>query len=258
VYCLVNLAVADVMYGGSMAVYFSYKVVSREFIPIFLIEIELIGVRTFILMAPGLCLVLVALERFYVTFYPFRHRTTSTMSYVKVCVTLWLFAALAAVLLHLVPKPFYTTLLILFLFLALMSLVVIITSYTAIFIKVKLQNKQSHRLQQQAVIRRTQKRERHLVMTMFLVTILSLLTWLPYIVVEIFIASSLSCVSVNMTLFTMMVQFTNSIINPIVYVLRMQDFGKGLIALVFRCSRHQRPVHPIGQIGGRPIQLRPL
>lgn len=257
-YCLINLAVADMLYGGSFAAFFTYEISCTELTDFgSKIRLELVGARMFVLITPGLCLVLVALERSYVTFFPIRHCSTKKTTYVKPCVATWIIAAILALALHLTPDPFYFYLIVFCLFLALLSLLVIVSSYTAIFVKIKLQNKQIRNLQQQTAIQGTQKRERHLAMTMFLVTTLSLLTWLPYLAIQVYSKVSLSCVSFRIFLFTILVQFFNSIINPIVYVLRMRDFRKALISLVFRCSRHQSSVvvYPLGQVANRRIEL---
>ncbi|XP_031567180.1 cannabinoid receptor 1-like [Actinia tenebrosa] len=258
VYCLINLAVADMLYGGSLAAFFTYEIYRSELTDFASeVRLELVGARMFILITPGLCLVLVALERLYVTFCPIRHLSTKKSTYVTFCLAMWILSAIFALALHLTPDPFYSYLTGFCLFIALLLLLVIISSYSAIFVKVKLQRKRIQRLQQRKVIQGTQKRERHLAMTMFLVTILTLITWLPYLVIQVYSYVSLSCISFHIFLLTILVQFSNSIINPIVYVLRMHDFRRGLIALVFRCSRYQplNVVYPLVQAGHRRMEL---
>lgn len=82
-------------------------------------------------------------------------------------------------------------------------------------------------------------------MTLFIVTVLSLLTWLP-IIIRHELQHTFSTPGItqsNAELLTELLQLTNSLINPIVYVFRMKEFREALWHVLFRCSRIRR-VHP--------------
>ena len=86
-------------------------------------------------------------------------------------------------------------------------------------------------------------RQRKLTVTLFITTLVSLLLWLPYSIFVFLswstdILSSLSFqeyFDLNYSLIFLF--FANSLVNPILYTVRMPDFKKALLSL-FR--RHQR------------------
>jgi hypothetical protein len=88
-------------------------------------------------------------------------------------------------------------------------------------------------------------------MTLFIVTVLSLITWLPYIITIILTTLNSSYVlsyNIGFQLIDL-IHLTNSLINPIIYVFRMRDFRKALAQLIFKCSHDRHRTHPIGHHG---------
>jgi ABC-type Fe3+ transport system permease subunit len=204
------------------------------------------------MIAAGFSLLLVSLERVYAVIFPLRHRTTRLAIYIAAFAITWSLAVFPFIVLRLAIYEnnevefnlFYDAL-------ALLSLVIMIASYTAIFIKVKLQNQQHQQHQQEGAMQRAQKRERQLAMTLFIVTLLSVAAWLPFIIFQI-PATEVIYISANLWYFIVLLQYTNSLINPVVYVFRMRDFRKALFQMMFKCSRDR------GNVGHEvPIELRP-
>jgi hypothetical protein len=72
-------------------------------------------------------------------------------------------------------------------------------------------------------------------MTLFIVTVLSLITWLPAIIVYIIKLNISYVVSYNVFQLVVLIQRTNSITNPIIYVFRMRKYSK-LFHFVSSCS----------------------
>ena len=262
VFCLLNLAIADTVHG--LCSIFWY-----------LVYLDWLGMGLFsfslnddaMKLAPGLVntstlvlslvsLLLVSLDRVAATFYPFEHRAAGSTLYMKVFSLTWCLALVIASLPVFIAEwniyghdVWFRTLD----FLCILCLIVIMSSYTAIFIKIRLKNKQHRQHEQELSTRRRQKREKHLAMTLFIVTVLSLMTWLPFIINhEIELVASLrpGPVQHNIELLTEIVQLTNSLINPIVYVFRMKEFREALFHMLFRCSRvQQRRIYPSGGNG---------
>ena len=97
-------------------------------------------------------------------------------------------------------------------------------------------------------------RQRKLTVTLFIMTIVSLLMWLPHAAIAIFIHSSASSwmsrlspeesFRLNYSLKVLFVM--NSLVNPIVYAIRIPDFRKSLLALL-KCQQGQNvnvfPLH---------------
>jgi hypothetical protein len=110
---------------------------------------------------------------------------------------------------------------------------VICVSYIMIFIKVKSQ-------QQHVAGQRLPRRERGLVMTLFIVTVASIVAWIPLAMVHFLQFSSIVAYFPNqLYLACFSLALSNSLINPIIYVFRMKDFRKAFLKLILTCSRHR-------------------
>ena len=125
-------------------------------------------------------------------------------------------------------------------------LVLVCLCYISIFIKVR--GSRQHQLHGVAGLR-----ERKLTSTSFLVTFASLLTFLPILIFGAMILSRIISIpnwstylQIDATILTL--YLANSLINPILYAVRMPEFRAGISKLLFcRTSQDQRnPVeHPL-------------
>ena len=96
-------------------------------------------------------------------------------------------------------------------------------------------------------------RERKLTMTLFIVTFVSLLMWLPFVIISFLysttdIFSSVSEMAfVRLDLVSIVFFHANSLVNPILYTARMPDFRRALVALFRRRPRllNQARVFPL-------------
>ena len=255
VYCLINLATADMIHGlCSIFWYFLY--LDHLGLDILSIKLRHRGmnlaaglVNTSTLVLSLVSLLLVSLDRVFATFFPFTHRSTTSKTYAKVFVLTWCLALLLSAIPSLVVEwniyghdIWFENLD----FLCILALVTIMLAYTAIFVKIRQQNN-LHQRHRQASIQRTQKQEKQLAMTLFIATVLSLMTWLPFIINHEFeLSSSLppGPVQHNFELLTELIQLTNSLINPIVYIFRMKEFREALLQLLFKCSRVRQRIYP--------------
>jgi hypothetical protein len=252
VYCLINLAVADMLYGVLTTTDEYFQVHNMEKSVGFKIPLNVVFFSSLYSLVP------VSLERVYAIFFPFRHRTTRLRMYIIVFAITWLLPLPLVIAFHFSPgisqRISVTSILVIFP----LCLTIICTSYTAIFVKVKNQALRLRPNQQQtAAIQIRQKREQHLAMTLFIVTVLSLITWLPYIIVQFLLKLYKSnAIPFNLEELIYLMQRTNSLLNPIIYVLRMRDFRKALSQLFFKCSRDQQCIYPIGHQGNQGNQCR--
>ena len=118
----------------------------------------------------------------------------------------------------------------------LLCLIVIFVSYTSILFKSRFG---AHPQRHCAAA----LRQRKLTVTLFITTLVSLLLWLPYSIFVFLswstdILSSLSFQEYfDLKYSLIFLFFANSLVNPILYTIRMPDFKKALLSL-FR--RHQR------------------
>ncbi|XP_031567181.1 adenosine receptor A3-like [Actinia tenebrosa] len=236
VYCLINLAVADMTYGGFATAYqicfigFFFLGYNLDLDLVF--GTILVAGTAHVLFTCLLSLVLVSLERVYATFFPFRHRIIRLRTYIFLFFITWI-SPLPVYFYKYVPREVMTNICIIFL----ISLIIIIVSYASIFVKVKRQDQLVHQHNHlQADIHRIQRRERELAKTLFIVTVISLLTWLPYIIMYILPQRIYHDLPFNVRFLFAWIQPVNSLVNPMLYVLRLKDFRKAFFQLLTKCS----------------------
>ncbi|XP_001625606.2 adenosine receptor A2a [Nematostella vectensis] len=260
-YCLINLAFADATHG---LISIFWYLVYMDHMGDFLFGFKLTGnglnlvagmINTSTLVLSLISLLLVSLDRVSATVTPFFHRSVTSSMYYRVFAFTWF----ASIILASLPSVFTTWEIYghdiwfesIGKYVCVTAQVTIIFSYSAIFVKIRLQNKQHKNERIPEATLRAQRKERHLAMTLFIVTILSLMTWLPFIIhhevdengdTSQFYGPS----EHNLELCTELIQLSNSFINPIVYLFRMKEFRRALFSLV-RCSRANRVDASTGQ-----------
>jgi len=185
-------------------------------------------------------IVIIALERVHATFFPFRHRVLKERVYRLTIAVVWVTSVLIAVAYSLFVEFetfYYDGYLHATFFL--ICLLVICVSYTCIVIKFHCGAQPQHH--------GAASRERKLTMTLLIVTVVSLLLYLPYTVFwsaisftkyEIWRSLSLS-VSSHLEYTFLVLLFLNSLVNPILYTIRMPEYRSAFLAL-FRRPQEQR------------------
>ena len=190
-------------------------------------------------------LAFISLERTHATFCPFKHRSVKKWIYGVVIAFTWLvpvvLMSLVIGLINFNHVSFKITS-VLFSYLSIL-LLVIFACYVSIYIKVR-----GGRFAQ--LHGATGLRERKLTSTMFLVTFGSFLTFLPLIVFYGVIAFDLKLyvsLPTNFRFHFEMAMTTfflfNSLINPIIYAIRMPEFRAGMLQIIFRRTPHR--IHPV-------------
>ena len=250
-YLVISLAVADMLSGGISAHDLLYNVGETcnfwgpnrayWYIP-----------QVFILWFPVCSLTnmtVISLERLNATFWPFRHRTIKKSVYWVLIIAIWLttllFCALTMKYHHAYKEDYYHYAWGSFISICLL---VICVSYVFIFVKLRFGNQPRHH--------GAANRERKLTVTLFTVTSLSLLLWLPFVINAFLFFSTnilrslseialfrLNCVSTALL-------YANSFLNPILYVMRMPGFRRALKML---CRQRPQPHRQVENIPLREI-----
>ncbi|XP_068690258.1 QRFP-like peptide receptor [Montipora foliosa] len=189
----------------------------------------------------------ISLERMHATFRPFKHRLIKKKIFGAAVAGVWFTAALSTAMLF---SPFFlgrsdiTTffhLRVLRLSLGFCCLFIIVVSYTSIATKVYCGTHPQHH----GAIRR----ERKLTKTLFIVTIVSLILVMPYIIFSFLISvtsgerfETISDQTWLHLLYSLRcLFFANSLINPLLYALKIPEFKKALFILL-RCRSRSEPV----------------
>jgi hypothetical protein len=110
-------------------------------------------------------------------------------------------------------------------------------------------------------LQRQQKREQKLAVSLFMMSTLSLITCLPYNIFRIMYFQNsyyelYDEVPDTMTLLVIIL-YTNSLINPIVYLFKLRNFRKAFSKFVFKCWRYRPFIHPSNNNNNIPRQPVP-
>ena len=246
-YLLVNLAFADLLVALSISFsvgrdirYLATEKISKQDW-VFIMNVTL---DSFCAVASLISLLVISLERLYAVRWPFRHRTLSTRSYIYSLAFVWIIAGIMYIfdLLSLLASRVYshfsmasdiTTTSLLFL-----VLVIICAAYMYIFV-----HQQTLQNIPEGLNERRAQQNKKLTNTLLIVTILSVICWLPQIIfwiVYTFTSASANNNNVYYGIFINIVnvlQYANSIVNPIVYTFRMPLFKSEIQKLYSKLFR---------------------
>ena len=247
-YLVINLTVADIFVGGISSI-FLFEILGYH------CRIVTIGSNTtpegnitlFVFrwfpLTSLTSIAVISLDRMHATFRPFRHRNIKKWVYWVTIGAIWVFAAVMSTAMTLVslhsgrqePLPLY-----LWLSYCCLCLLVICVSYTSIAVRYWCAARPQHH--------GAASRQRKLTVTLLIMTIVSLLFWLPYLIFTFVILTgrrSLSFQQMMRVRFILLLLFyTNSFVNPIIYTIRIPEFRKALIAL-FTCQKRQNAAIPL-------------
>ena len=227
-YLIINLTVADLLVG----------IVNVASLPLFKPDVEsgllerafswqsfvYFTLQGSVLVASLANISLISLERLHATLFPFRHCLVSTRVYLAIILCSWLFSLFLSsvvTLLYLHASPAFLYVYASYSFLIIFILTV---SYAIIISTVK--NNPPFPNAQPVL-----STERKLTVTLFIVTVASFLTILPWFIWNVVghhIAGNKLCPAVLSHIhysFYLLYLF-NSIVNPLIYAVRMQEFRK--------------------------------
>ncbi|XP_078364244.1 adenosine receptor A1-like [Oculina patagonica] len=180
-------------------------------------------------------LVVVSLERMHAVFWPLRHRITGTRSYIYVICTAWIFSVISTIMfiishIGILDKSISTSI---FVFLMAVLPLTVCVVYCRIWFRIK-------RLRKESIRKHRNMANNKLTKTLFIASILSVVTWLPLcatLLARIFCKNCLSSKNSNRIIYVARIfQYRNSLLNPIVYSLRLPEFRGKLLELL---CRHQ-------------------
>ena len=243
-YLVINLTVVDILVGGLSTINL-------------LLIMTNIGCKTVIVRLPveGINIVesvffwfpltsltnitVISLERMHATFRPFSHRVIKKWVYgVTICVV-WVSAGMistAILMLQLFDEEWSHTQ-FLWQSYCLLCLSIICACYASIIVKICCGARPQHH--------GAARRQRKLTVTLLIMTIVSLLLWLPYAVATFIYHTTDSIRSLSYTkgmrlnMSLLLLFYTNSFVNPVVYAVRMPKFRKACLLLLFTHRRRR-------------------
>ena len=164
----------------------------------------------------------ISCERLYAVYWPFKYRFLSTKTYRIAIFTLWTFAALLSLILTLlsvftsIRSALYVSVLVL-----LGLTIIICVCNIAIWRNFQHQSVDSQH-------RNKASRNRRLTKTLLLVSIVALLCWLPLIILNVLIYIPETSIPWKFYLMVNILNYSNSFVNPIIYVFRIREFQQAL------------------------------
>mgnify|MGYP001793936702 CR=1 FL=1 len=230
-YFILSLCVADLIVGLvsiplTICEQFAYSDTSIK-LPRFIHPLSL-TVDIFSGFASIFALAMIALERVFCVYFPHKHKTTPRSTYFSLIALVWFLSGLMASLRLL---QFFKVLGITVFFYAMFclllgSLLIMLLGYLCVWRRVRQRTKYHfhHRLTTQ---------EKKFAVTLLIITATFIVTWMPFHVINIigyFSVKTLLGVPFTVIKSTKLLQFCNSLANPIIYTFRIRDFRKTLAA----------------------------
>ena len=239
-YLVISLTVAHMFVGG-FSNFFVFQLLSRYSCDIVKMNLsqELYVIIYFLFLWFPLTsitnIAVISLDRMHATIRPFRHRLIKKWVYGVTIAGVWVLAAMVSTAI-LILKQYGKERSYHFYFrqsYCCLCLLVICVSYSSIVVKFLCGAHPQHH--------GAANRQRKLTVTLFIMTIVSLLMWLPR---AFFPRQD----SVHLRFSFTILSFMNSLVNPIVYTIRMPEFRKALL-LLFKRQRRQNardiPLHAL-------------
>ena len=240
-YLVINLTVADMLVGGISSSNILFPEIGCKILNVRLTRggKEIVWFLFYWFLLTSLTnITVISLDRMHATFRPFRHRVIKKWVYGVTISVVWVLAGMistAIMMLLLFDKElshrqyFWQSYCLLCLF-------VICACYASVIVKICCGARPQHH--------GAARRQRKLTVTLLIMTIVSLLLWLPYAIATFVYCTTDSIRSLSLTKrirlnsSLLLLFYTNSFVNPVVYTIRMPEFRKALL-LLFTCRQRQ-------------------
>lgn len=247
-FLVVNMAFADLIIGFVSIPIYTYlvgghfKLWTKRWNTTFKIFYRIFDDVT--MQASIISAALISGERVYAIYWPLRHLTLSTRVYLIAISMAWTLAFLVSAILF--PLSLLVSIkTFLYFWLPYTWALIAIICGCNIGIWRKCQHDRILPTQQNRTLQ-----TKRLTKTLLLISILSLLSWFPLIIVNtLFIFNVVSTAHSNIYYTASLLNFGNSLVNPIVYVLRIPEFRQALRSMC--CRRRQAAIRSMNAQEGR-------
>ena len=243
-YFVINLAIVDFLVGALAQPLWVYFLALRcelwEFKWNFQTMIATESVLLFLPYASIINLIIVSLERMYATFWPLKHRVLEERTYFALIGLSWILPIFPLSLSIIENYQLISRNSFCYIWLSFTCFLFLIfsASYISIWIKIKFSQHPQHQV--------TTTQDRKLTASLFIVTAVSLVTWLPGAVLSAVIAlyhddGVMPMYALYHTLNSAgLLMFAGSLVNPIIYSFRMPQFQRAALRLLCRRSPEKR------------------
>ncbi|XP_068683653.1 adenosine receptor A3-like [Montipora foliosa] len=234
-YLLINLSLADLCVGALVIptsvfrrgnIFGLWRIEMSD-----AVRFSTFGIDTLFFGCSLAFLVSISIERLHAMRNPMRHRLLSSSSYRKWVFSVWVASVISTTLIISLLSFDILGLLVWFIVAGcvLACLLILTFCYLAIFVTVRCRKDPE-------LTNRHGRTERRLTVTLFIVTLVSLSVWLPYVLFTFLENPLLRLLSTGALLrlrgICEFLFFANSFVNPILYTIRMPGFRKELRSIV--------------------------
>ena len=249
VYLVINLTVADMLVGGISSSNILFPEIGCKILNVRLTREgrEIVWFLFYWFLLTSLTkITVISLDRMHATFRPFRHRVIKKWVYGVTISVVWVLAAMISTAIMMLLSVFdkeWSQYQYLWQSYSLLCLFVICACYASIIVKICCGARPQHH--------GAARWQRKLTVTLLIMTIVSLLLWLPYAIgtFVFYTTDSIRSLSdtkrmrLNMSL--LLLFYTNSFVNPVVYTIRMPEYRKALLLLFARRQRQNAAAIPL-------------
>ena len=238
-FLVMNMALADVMLGAvslPLWVYFSVGPYYQRWTakPNTPMSYSFYFLDTTFSQSSLISAVFISCERFYAVYWPLKHKTLSTRAYGIAIFMVWSLAIVVSIAVF--PSHYlgsHKAAVLSWMPFPLSFLFIVCACNIGIWRKVR---KRNIALQQQ---NRAASQNQLLTKTLLFVSAISVLSWLPLVINNLVIVLDIPMLPLCSQIITIL-NFSNSILNPFVYALRISEFRQTLILC---CSRRQAVIN---------------
>lgn len=239
-FLIINMTFADLMLGGLTLPIYTY-IAGATLYPLWTFNYVFdykaatffyLIADTLFVFASLLSATFISCERFYATYQPLKHRTLSTNTYSITIFMLWILAVLVATLL-IVLKELQSVEYAIYVAATFTLTLMIIICVCNVGIWRQFQNASAASHQKNRDLQR-----KRFTKTLVFVSTLTLICWLPFLVMNILMVLYDDAISLRFYLMVNILNYSNSFVNPVIYVLRIPEFKQALSSIKLRQERN--------------------
>ena len=243
-YLLINLAIVDFLVGATAVPWWVGDLPQAFDLWEIKWNVEMYNtvenINLFVDYASLVNLAMISLERMYATLWPVKHRALKTRTYYVLIGLSWFVAfcllSFDLVLWFILSDLYALCVHLLFIFFLILMTCV---GYIIIWVKIKFGENAQHQV--------TTAQDRKLTVSLFIVTAIFLVTWLPatIFIYYVFLTNRVLPISLSLSYYSVsLLFFINSLANPIIYSFKIPPFRQAVLRLLCR-RRALRRVEPI-------------
>lgn len=246
---LVSLSCADEIVGSVavplfMAILFLSHSKMKGQQTYFLLEETFMTIDPIAGLASVFTLMSLAMESFYAAVCPLGYRSMRKRIFVCLITAPWLLSCLLSLIrlitsIKYLNPLFYTFTLTV---LSSLSLTTVVACYTGVWVKLKLHKRSLRSFYGNEYKRRKAEQERNMAITLLLVTIVFVVTWLPFHALNIIVnfdESVIENLPIEVVYFAKMLQYSNSFLNVLVYSAKIPEV-RTRIKKILRCGKGEQ------------------